>query len=247
MRGAVRYKKEADNRRDQIPFWLAISGMVIMLFLLSPIKASSAIRIMLLSLASGSWAGGLLLVVVCRKRRVIASSRRLAVMISATGLILTSVGLLRGHLLNQQVYGPMRELKRCMGNIEAVSKNLRSHVRQSGGIVSDEFAMKWCDQLVSNGGLLTEMLHCPSSKATGLESDYMLNNSVVRKSLDALPAEMVLLFEGKRGWNLTGGVGDVRKDHHCIAGEAQFVVVLINGTVTYWSVQERHTLRWLSE
>jgi len=78
---------------------------------------------------------------------------------------------------------------------------------------------RWCDQ-VSRYVLSADLYKCPSANASG-RCDYGMNSAFrlpggapLRIADFASPAEAVMLFESRAGWNGSGGAANVEARHN---------------------------------
>jgi hypothetical protein len=139
-----------------------------------------------------------------------------------------------------EVY-PLYLRGRCATNLYCLGVELRTMSREGAAWPAPD---KWCDVLpfwrvASNPGApgsIARQLVCPSAGEG--KCHYAMNSACRADS----PADMVLLFETKAGWNQHGGAELFTFDHHNPKGG---LVLLNDGTVKFIRTEEElKQLRW---
>jgi len=102
-------------------------------------------------------------------------------------------------------------------------------------------AEKWNDLLVSEVDADPRMFRCKSAQEG--PSNYAMNENLAGKT-DNVPAETVLLFESRPGWNQVGGVDDVNVDNHCGEG---CNIVFADGYTEFVKLEKICSLKWTVE
>jgi len=124
----------------------------------------------------------------------------------------------------------------CEENLRIISHAMWAYVDNNGG--KFPAADKWCSLLVQNTGLRRGRFICKSAK-WGM-SNYAINPNA---GLDS-PANMILLFETKGGWNQAGGPELLTTDNHDGAG---CNVMFVNGYVGFVEAKWVGALKWKIE
>jgi len=97
----------------------------------------------------------------------------------------------------------------------------------------------WCDALGKY--IVPESLICRSSNAKEGQSSYAMNKFLDGRKLSELPANLVLLFESKLGWNIAGGPEILTMEHHEGGG---CNVLFVDGDVKFLRADEISKLKW---
>jgi hypothetical protein len=96
-------------------------------------------------------------------------------------------------------------------------------------------ADQWSDKIVNYSKSDMLILNCPCNKKA--RSSYTINPNCEPNS----PGDMVLLFEGKDGWNQSGGPELLTTENHQAKGSN---ILFNNGTVRFITTEELQTLKW---
>jgi hypothetical protein len=145
-----------------------------------------------------------------------------------------SLEKLRSQALESKLK-PLRLRNKCAAKISL----LQSNIIQDPLTQKKQYPVpsKWCDVLLRRyppGGI--EQFKCPSAGEG--KCHYAMNPNCKSDS----PADMVLLFETKAGWNQHGGPELFTFDNHNPKGGC---VLLNNGIVKFIRTEEElHQLRW---
>jgi hypothetical protein len=137
---------------------------------------------------------------------------------------------------------PFRWRRACAQNLRSLRSGLRAYVKAEGSYPPSG---TWYDAIVYRyeaGGYTTNVakmasaIKCPATSHG--QSHYAMNPSCTPGS----PADTVLLFEAKTGWNQHGGPEMFMFEHH----EPRGGLVLLNGgTVKFIRTEEElKQLRW---
>ena len=97
---------------------------------------------------------------------------------------------------------------------------------------------KWYDLLIQEADVGSESFCCP--KAKGGPGHYALNRNAFKMGFNS-PADMVLLFETRGGWNMVGGPEDLTTEHH---GGEGCNVAFCDGHVEFVRREELKNLKW---
>ena len=99
----------------------------------------------------------------------------------------------------------------------------------------------WCDSIKVFLDEEANYYLCRDDK-TG-PCSYALNENIPADA-EALPGDLVLLFESIPGWNQTGGIRDVVTDRH---GRPGANIAFADGHVEFVEAEEISNLRWTLE
>jgi hypothetical protein len=100
---------------------------------------------------------------------------------------------------------------------------------------------KWCDLLIENQYLDAKQLRCPAAPEG--RCNYAINSNIEQLG-PAAPADMVLLFETRPGWNQSGGPEILTTENH--EGDG-CNVAFVNAHVRFVDEHELKDLRWTAQ
>jgi prepilin-type processing-associated H-X9-DG protein len=84
----------------------------------------------------------------------------------------------------------------CGTNLKSLTTAMTVYTNNYDGILPTE---NWCDLLIEKADVTPDSFICRNSDAIEGESCYAMNESIVGKSLNDLPANVVLFFETDKG------------------------------------------------
>ena len=83
------------------------------------------------------------------------------------------------------------------------------------------------------------VLQCP--QRTGDQGGFAFNTRLAGRTLSSIPPDTIMIFESSKGWNFTGGEGDlIQRPPH----GRNFVFGFADGSVRQISKEELKELRW---
>lgn len=124
----------------------------------------------------------------------------------------------------------------CGGNVKKIALAIRLYADANEGKCPS--AAKWCDDVLPNlDG--RQIFKCP--QRGGGEGAYGFNAKLAGRTLSAIPPDTVMIFETDKGWNTTGGEGDVVSSP---PHGRNFVFGFADGSVRELTKEELSELRW---
>ncbi|MHC4737548.1 MAG: hypothetical protein ACYS9Y_01455 [Planctomycetota bacterium] len=114
--------------------------------------------------------------------------------IAALVILLVVLGLLIPAFIRTRSVIPYRMV--CQTNLSRFAKAIEAYSIDNDGKYPT--VAKWCDLLVQNGYATEKLFRCPGNKKD--PCGYAMNANVEPNS----PADVVLLFDAKGGWNQYG-------------------------------------------
>jgi prepilin-type processing-associated H-X9-DG protein len=127
----------------------------------------------------------------------------------------------------------------CRSQLKMLCVAVEIHKNDYDGHISNPG--KWCDLLHQECDVETERFRCP--KDLFGPCSYAINENIPADA-NALPGDLVLLFESDPGWNQTGGVDDVVTDRH---GKPGANIAFADGHVEFVKPEDIPALRWTVE
>jgi prepilin-type processing-associated H-X9-DG protein len=100
---------------------------------------------------------------------------------------------------------------------------------------------RWCDLLVERESVVPDHFVCRVSHAVRGQSSYAMNAKVIGWKRTKLPADVVLLFESKPGWNQVGGPELLSTENHKEEGCS---VLFGDGHVEFVERKQLARLKW---
>jgi len=124
----------------------------------------------------------------------------------------------------------------CSGHLKAIGQTIYDNM----DVFDDKWptAETWCDFLHEKGGIPTENFKCPKDDVG--PCSYIMNKNLPL-SVNDTPENMVVLFEGRPGWNQVGGSEQLVKDRH---GRKGCVVLFASGSVQFVAEDRLPELQW---
>ena len=124
----------------------------------------------------------------------------------------------------------------CGVNVRKLALAIRLYADEHEGKCPP--AARWCDDLLAN----VEGKHifdCPQRR--GSPGAYGFNAKLAGRTISASPPDTVMIFETDKGWNTTGGAGEViaQPSHG-----RNFVFGFADGSVREVTAEELAELRW---
>ncbi|MBA7674669.1 hypothetical protein ES703_82890 [subsurface metagenome] len=121
----------------------------------------------------------------------------------------------------------------CLANLHTLGKALAAYAKEQDGKYPT--TDKWCDLLIEHAEVSERAFVCPSA-GEGL-CHYAINPNCKPNS----PADMVLLFETKGGWNQFGGPEILTTENHKGKG---CNILFNNGRVEFVKPERLGELKW---
>jgi len=171
--------------------YLGLGGLVIPLAVEKMILPAGVV-----ALAVALVAGVIALVMIKASGGALAG-RRLA-MLGILVPIIVAVAYVRSSAPAEETQEPPSI--RCRSNISRLAGEINNYRADNDGRLPK--AEKWCDILLEQANVEESLFSCPLDE--GARCSYSLNKYAAQAGAD-LPADMVLLFESKAGWNQVGG------------------------------------------
>jgi prepilin-type processing-associated H-X9-DG protein len=100
---------------------------------------------------------------------------------------------------------------------------------------------KWCDLLIEYTEVAPKHFVCPTSGTKEDQSNYVMNENVAGRKVSDLPDDVVLLFEGKPGWNQVGGPERLTTENHKGMG---CNILYMDGHVEFMKTKQFKELKW---
>lgn len=158
-------------------------------------------------------------------------------MIVSSLMLLVFLGAAAGVLIPALAKAKyQRQNSDCIGNVKKITLAIRLYADEHEGKCPP--APKWCDDITPNlDG--RQILECPQRH--GSQGAYGFNARLAGRTLSAIPPDTVMIFETDKGWNTTGGNGEVvtRPPHG-----RNFVFGFADGSVREVNKEELPELRW---
>lgn len=149
----------------------------------------------------------------------------------AAGLILPALSKARHQ---RQFDRP--QFSDCGGNAKKIALAIRLYADEHEGKCPP--AAQWCDDVLPNlEG--RQIFKCPQRR--GSEGAYGFNAKLAGRTLSAIPPDTVMIFETDKGWNTTGGEGEVVTNP---PHGRNFVFGFADGSVREMTREELAELRW---
>lgn len=124
----------------------------------------------------------------------------------------------------------------CGGNVKKIALAIRLYADEHEGKCPP--ATQWCDDVLPN---LEGRQIFKCAQRRGGEGAYGFNAKLAGRTLSAIPPDTVMIFETDKGWNTTGGEGEVvTSPPH----GRNFVFGFADGSVRELTREELAELRW---
>ena len=124
----------------------------------------------------------------------------------------------------------------CGTNLAGIGKAMVLYADNNNGKFPN--SEQWCDLLIKNEGVDPNQFRCKGD--TQGPCSYAMNKNVENLGAKA-PADMVLLFESKSGWNQSGGPELLTIGNH---QEEGLNVLFCDGHVEFIKTKDIDTLKW---
>lgn len=149
-------------------------------------------------------------------------------------VLLVFLGLLIPAVIKTRSAVPFKMV--CQTNLSRLAKAIEAYSIDSDGKYPT--VTKWCDLLVQNGHATEKLFKCPGNKKD--PCGYAMNAKVEPNS----PADVVLLFDAKGGWNQYGGAEILTTENH----KGKGCNILFNdGHVEFVKPKNLSKLKWGDE
>jgi len=102
----------------------------------------------------------------------------------------------------------MGDERLCQTHLKSISNAMKEYASTHGGKLL--LSLNWGDILREECFLSPNDFTCPGSNSK--EATYAMNKNVI--GLEKIPDDIVLLFDSKPGWNLTGGHELLAPENH---------------------------------
>ncbi len=142
-----------------------------------------------------------------------------------------------GYVIRPDPSQDPHERLRCLDHLQQLSLGLALYAEENGG--QWPAAQNWCDALVERfegQGDVQGVFRCPLGGEG--RCHYAMNPDADPRG----PADVVLLFESKPGWNQQGGAELLITDRHQGAN-----VLLVGGIVKFIQPGEAAQLKWKAD
>ena len=151
--------------------------------------------------------------------------------IAALVILFVVLGLLIPAFIRTRSVVPYRMV--CQTNLSRLAKAIEAYSVDNDGKYPT--TTKWCDLLVQNGYATEKLFRCPGNKKD--PCGYAMNANVEPNS----PADVVLLFDAKGGWNQFGGLEELTVENHGGMGSN---VLFNDGHVEFLKLEQIDSLKW---
>ncbi|MCK5600515.1 DUF4190 domain-containing protein [Candidatus Pacearchaeota archaeon] len=125
----------------------------------------------------------------------------------------------------------------CAGNMKAFGASIMIYAADHDNAFPP--ADKWCDLITGEVAGDPKSFQCPGVNESR-SCNYAMNENVAKFGGSA-PVDMVLLFESKAGWNLSGGAELLTADNHCGEGAN---ILFADGHVEFVKSERFGSLNW---